>query len=198
MAKKVRLVLRDAQDMAQAQHIALQNNTEGLGYASDGHQRHLFEVLVEDQVRLYGLDQQVANGLIAVKFETYTGDYSPLYFLNWEDNQWYKAVYDQVDDEETPVIFRVYPDGEVIALFPTIPSSFINRYNVTAYTRVGQHGGADYNLVIRSTRRALPLEYAGLAEELQKRGYNVKVYARRTSAHRDEHTAAYAKSQTGG
>ena len=43
----------------------------------------------------------------------------------------------------TKVVFRRYPDGQVIALFPDIPWSG-RRGEITSYMHVGQHGAADY------------------------------------------------------
>ena len=41
----------------------------------------------------------------------------------------------------TKVVFRRYPDGQVIALFPDIPWSG-RRGEITSYMHVGQHGAA--------------------------------------------------------
>ena len=51
----------------------------------------------------------------------------------------------------TKVVFRRYPDGQVIALFPDIPWSG-RRGEITSYMHVGQHGAADLHIM----RRARP------------------------------------------
>lgn len=86
----------------------------------------------------------------------------------------------------TPVIFRVgKADGEVYALFPTIPSDCEGRF-VTCYARVGQHGGADLHGCIRASRPAKMEEYAGLLIELESEGYDdLRVYRRTTPQHRE-------------
>lgn len=97
-----------------------------------------------------------------------------------------------MNTEQTPVIYRVWRDsGGTIALFPTIPSSCDNWYEMQAYERVGQHGGADYNHVIRMTRLAKPEEYADLHRELTGIGYDLRVYKRETRQHRAIREAEY-------
>lgn len=87
----------------------------------------------------------------------------------------------------TPVIFRVWNrkndveniNGNVIAIFPTLPASTSNPYLVESYAHVGQHGPADLG-IIHDTRPATPTEYAPLKRELEAEPYkyNLKVYAR--------------------
>ena len=89
--------------------------------------------------------------------------------------------------EVTPVIFRVWNrkkdveniNGEVIALFPTLPASTSDRSLVESYAHVGQHGPADLG-IIHDTRPATPAEYASLKRELEgpPYEYKLKVYAR--------------------
>lgn len=76
----------------------------------------------------------------------------------------------------TPVVFRKYPEGDIIALFPTE----INRnYSVTCYQHVGQHGSADYEGVIAATSPATESDHAELLKELQSIGYtDIKIYKR--------------------
>lgn len=71
----------------------------------------------------------------------------------------------------TRVIFRRYPDGQVITLFPDIPWSR-RRGEITSYMHVGQHGAADYSHVIATTEPATEKEYAGLLNELRQTGYD--------------------------
>jgi hypothetical protein len=76
--------------------------------------------------------------------------------------------------EKTVVIFRKYPDGEVIALFPEIPH---DRFGVTcsSYMHNGQHGAADCVGVDRQTKPASPKEYASLKRELTGIGYALDI-----------------------
>lgn len=71
----------------------------------------------------------------------------------------------------TRVVFRRYPDGQVIALFPDTPWSG-QRGEVTSYMHLGQHGAADYAGVIAATRQAREDEYGNLLSELQATGYD--------------------------
>ena len=59
----------------------------------------------------------------------------------------------------TKVVFRRYPDGQVIALFPDIPWSG-RRGEITSYMHVGQHGAADEK------------EYRNPLSELRAIGYD--------------------------
>ena len=57
-------------------------------------------------------------------------------------------------ERTTLVVFRRWRDnGDIIALFPEIPSD-INGHFCEAYEHVGQHGGADCHGVIQATRPA--------------------------------------------
>ena len=72
----------------------------------------------------------------------------------------------------TAVIYRTYPnDGETIALFPEIPSSCSNPHLISCYAHLGQHGQADYGLVIEHTRPATGEEAEPLHRELERIGY---------------------------
>lgn len=72
----------------------------------------------------------------------------------------------------TPTVFRMFPDGGVIALFPTIPADLQGR--CLSYMHVGQHGAADYQHVVSRTRPASPGECADLVAELTGIGYSVR------------------------
>jgi hypothetical protein len=71
----------------------------------------------------------------------------------------------------TPVMFRVFPDDQVIALFPTL---FYNSSKtlVTSYMHVGQHSSADLHGVIHISKKAKKWEYEELLEELISIGYD--------------------------
>ena len=81
----------------------------------------------------------------------------------------------------TEVIFRKYPKkegGQIIALFPYVCE---RRFGTCeSYMHVGQHGTADYQGVMQTTKAAKPSEYADLKAELENYGppeahYNLKV-----------------------
>ena len=65
------------------------------------------------------------------------------------------------------VIFRQFPDGDIIALFPGIPWDRECRY-ITSYQHIGQHGAALPDLI---TELAIPdpenPEYLALIKEIE-------------------------------
>ena len=71
-------------------------------------------------------------------------------------------------------IFRVYPDGEVIALFPQIAAGIFG-WLCESYMHIGQHGPACPDVVVRGTRLATEKEYQVLLRELEQIGYNLVV-----------------------
>ena len=75
----------------------------------------------------------------------------------------------------TPVVLRVGKEGEVFALFPTLPSS---GYYCESYEHVGQHSGADYHGCIQESRPATVEESKALVRELEGRGYRLRVVKR--------------------
>lgn len=86
------------------------------------------------------------------------------------------------DKHKTAVIFRKWrkrADGGVIALFPEIPCDAY-RFYVMSYEHMGQHGGADYAGVMFQTLPATEEEFITLKRELERLGYNLAVYQRRT------------------
>lgn len=66
--------------------------------------------------------------------------------------------------ETLPVIFRTFPDGDVIAIFPT--QEEWRPYRVASYQHGGQHGAVDRGIIDR-TRPATEDEYAPLLAELR-------------------------------
>ncbi len=64
----------------------------------------------------------------------------------------------------TKVVFRKYKEGDIIALFP----EETNRRNlmIMSYQHIGQHGEADYEVVIKGTKPATEQEYTPLLNEL--------------------------------
>lgn len=78
--------------------------------------------------------------------------------------------------EKTKVIFRKFPDGSVIAMFPELPgdNSVLNCLN---YMHEGQHGSS--LATCEGTRPVLlPKDYANLYNELTAIGYNLIVVNR--------------------
>lgn len=66
--------------------------------------------------------------------------------------------------DKIKVIYRKFPEGDVIALFPEIPGN--NPWYCNSYMHVGQHGDAAVNIV-NDTLPASPNEYKDLHAELQ-------------------------------
>lgn len=83
----------------------------------------------------------------------------------------------KLKDDETPVIFRKYSDGEILALFPSLPGD-MDFWNCLSYAHIGQHGTADYLGVIHNTKLAKQDEYKDLYDELTSIGYDLKIYQR--------------------
>ena len=71
------------------------------------------------------------------------------------------------------VHFRVFPEGDVIALFP---NDRIGGGQINSYQRLGQHGGASPAL-LKDLRKATRAEYAPLLAELKRIGYCLRVRA---------------------
>jgi hypothetical protein len=85
---------------------------------------------------------------------------------------------EMTQQEKTLVVFRKWKDnGDIIALFPEIPSDLLG-YFCLSYERVGQHGGADYHGVIRATKPVGRNEVAQLKKELTRIGYRLLVRKR--------------------
>lgn len=82
------------------------------------------------------------------------------------------------DTEPTTVIFRKYPGGDIIALFPYVIADSAG-YFCQSYQHIGQHGGADYHAVLSQTQPARLSEYLDLGEELESIGYFLDIRRRR-------------------
>ena len=102
------------------------------------------------------------------------------------------------DNQQTtptvPVVLRAWrTDGGVFALFPTLPADEhgvnIGHY-CNAYAHVGQHGGADYRLCIRTSRPATATEGAPLVQELERIGYRPRIIQRATASMHAERSFA--------
>lgn len=95
-------------------------------------------------------------------------------------------------EKNEPVIFRIYRNGDVIALFPEIACDTIG-YNCQSYMQVGQHGAASPQIVINKTKLATPKEYAVLKKELEYQiGYHLKVIKRFRYKHQQIRMAMYS------
>ena len=68
----------------------------------------------------------------------------------------------------TSVIFRIEDDGEILAVFPFVPSSC----SVVVYSHNGQHSSADGTYIRDCTKPAAASDYAGLLSELRSMGYD--------------------------
>ena len=71
------------------------------------------------------------------------------------------------------VAFRVFPEGDVIALFPKEDEG---RGQIGSYQHLGQHGGADRSLL--RMKKAAPSQYASLLAELKSIGYVPRILKR--------------------
>jgi hypothetical protein len=75
------------------------------------------------------------------------------------------------------VIFRRFPDGDIIALFPYLAAECLNPWPCQSYMHIGQHGAADPR-IMHGTRPAKRHEYAALKMELEQVGYRLVVRQR--------------------
>lgn len=87
---------------------------------------------------------------------------------------------------QTVVVFRKWksPHQGIIALFPEEPASLTGS-DCSSYEHQGQHGAADYALVVSRTVPASPKESADLKRELEGIGYNLVERKRETPQMRD-------------
>ncbi len=76
---------------------------------------------------------------------------------------------------KTLVIFRKFrKGGDVLALFPLVAHDRTGDL-CASYQHIGQHGAADPYFVTLATTPAKPEEFAPLAAELTRIGYDLKV-----------------------
>ena len=80
------------------------------------------------------------------------------------------------DSYKTPVVFRKFSDGDVIALFP-FENGSTRPITCLCYQHIGQHGIASVE-IIDTTTLATESEYSPLFAELESLGYNLKVLKR--------------------
>ncbi len=88
---------------------------------------------------------------------------------NMYDNM--KGKLKEGDKEQVKVIFRKFPEGDVIALFPEVDQG---RGLIGSYMTIGQHGDASKSL-ITDLEPASKEEYAKLAAELERIGYDIVI-----------------------
>jgi hypothetical protein len=72
---------------------------------------------------------------------------------------------------KTLVKFRLFPEGDLIALFPNEIAD--HQGNIMSYMRIGQHGAASPELV-KELKRATPKQYKSLYNELVSLGYELR------------------------
>ena len=119
-------------------------------------------------------------------------------FLDWFQDTAESALGDEgtavVYGEQKPdvVIFRRWRSkpSTVIALFPEIDVG-VTKTGVKlcrSYEHVGQHGRANYEMVIHDTRAAKPEEYANLKAELNTIGYVLNVVKHKSEQFRNYKT----------
>ena len=85
----------------------------------------------------------------------------------------------------TPVVFRKMKDeGDIIALFPTLPGT-ANPLTCLSYQTIGQHGSANYDGVMDQSAPVDYMEYAALLKELERCGYRVRIIPRATPQHHE-------------
>lgn len=84
----------------------------------------------------------------------------------------------ETDSEPTTVVFRKFPHGDIIALFPEIPGSS-DPATCSSYQHIGQHGAASEDL-IRDTAKAGYSEFEPLAKEITGLGYRLRLALRIT------------------
>lgn len=88
-------------------------------------------------------------------------------------------------------IFRKFPNGSIIALFPTEPADQC-REHCSSYQHTGQHGAASVDLS-HVTTPAAPHEYEALLTELKSIGYDVEVRTRMCEGYNQQRYAKMVK-----
>lgn len=77
-----------------------------------------------------------------------------------------------MDIKATKVHFRMWQEGDCIALFPE-DTGWESRF-IGSYQHVGQHGSASPDLIVMLTP-ATPEQYADLKQELEAQPYAYKL-----------------------
>lgn len=83
------------------------------------------------------------------------------------------------ETETTPerVIFRVYKEGDIIAIFPRMLGDN-DPDTCGSYQHIGQHGACSPRQIIHATKNATPAQAAELKAELERIGYTLDVRKR--------------------
>lgn len=141
--------------------------------------------LVNDGKTITIITQQYVTGLYVAIYEK--GNPIPTQASSQKEevayHRWLRKKYpgyikesSSIIPEKTVVIFRKFPKGEVVALFPEIQAN--NHHGeCLCYQHVGQHGPASYSMVDR-TKLASAAEYAELKTELESIGYDLLIRKR--------------------
>jgi hypothetical protein len=91
---------------------------------------------------------------------------------------------DMHETETVPVLFRKGSDGDITAVFPTIPHDYTGNL-MTCYAHIGQHSACSRGW-LRSTRPATADEYQFLFRELRSIGYSMRVVKKITRTMRNQ------------
>jgi len=79
-----------------------------------------------------------------------------------------------MSEEVTIVVFRKWKKQQgVIALFPFL--KWNSSGLIMSYEIIGEHGGADYDAVMKQTTKAKPSEFAQTERVLIARGYELNI-----------------------
>jgi hypothetical protein len=89
-----------------------------------------------------------------------------------------RSVFGAKREPLTPVVFRIFPDGALLALFPAMRADMAGCF-CSCYAHIGQHSAADYTGCIQRSRPATPREYRALAVELRSIGYHLRILRRK-------------------
>jgi hypothetical protein len=81
--------------------------------------------------------------------------------------------------DRTQVVFRKWRPSHGSSVIALLPQEQSSEHYCSSYEHVGQHGGADYDGVMRMTRPATMKEYADLKAELEGAPYHYVLDIRR-------------------
>lgn len=91
-----------------------------------------------------------------------------------------------------PVIFKLEPGGDVLAVFPAMAGTY-DPHTCGCYAHLGQHSSADVSYAA-ALPPARPHQFANLAAELERIGYDdLKRVRRFTDAHLKARRAQIAR-----
>ena len=119
--------------------------------------------------------------------QSFVGDRVPAHTFNRVHCPGGPATPEPEPPTATRAIFRIYPEGDVIAMLLDCSA---NPGHVVCYQHVGQHGEGRYPAIMATTRPATEEERAPLVRELTQIGYQLHIRQRR-SIHGHRHTDTY-------